>query len=126
MNESLAGGLSCHEFTRLQIMHALRYTTHKPENLLVGRTKSVLHYVTSSRAVRGLNTLWRPDPLGAMRALVRVWKEDVNGQPDFRPQSMQWRSCLVKLTGNAVKIMMPSPSDQTINADFPWKRVKGV
>lgn len=123
--ESMAGGMSCHDFTRLQIMHALRYTTRKPENLLLGRTKTVLHYVTSSRAVRGMDTQWKPDPLGAMFAYVRVWLEDARGMPDFRPESAVWRPCLVKLTGRNVKIMMPSSVDKNLEAPYPWRQVSG-
>ena len=78
------------------------------KNLAQGRGKSVLHFVTSSRAVRGTLVSWRPDPLGAMYVFVRVWPTDADGKVIFDPARCIWKPCLLKLTGNGIKIMQPT------------------
>eukprot|EP01054_Gregarina_sp_Poly1_P000252 Gregarina_sp_Poly_1__251@NODE_105_length_14330_cov_232_248545_g92_i0_p1_GENE_NODE_105_length_14330_cov_232_248545_g92_i0NODE_105_length_14330_cov_232_248545_g92_i0_p1_ORF_typecomplete_len3203_score429_54MORN/PF02493_20/2MORN/PF02493_20/0_0082MORN/PF02493_20/1_1MORN/PF02493_20/2_5e03MORN/PF02493_20/7_4e03MORN/PF02493_20/1_3e02MORN/PF02493_20/0_00018MORN/PF02493_20/1_2e04MORN/PF02493_20/0_0014MORN/PF02493_20/0_00049MORN/PF02493_20/1_5e04MORN/PF02493_20/1_4e03MORN/PF02493_20/0_002MORN/PF02493_20/0_ len=115
--------LSCYETTLQQIMQALRYTTHKPEDLLRGRTQTVLHYVTNSRVVRGLDFQWRPDPLGAMFACLRTWYPDANGRADFTREPF-WLPCMLKLTGSAVKIMLPH--GKTAEAYKSWATYKNV
>eukprot|EP01053_Blabericola_migrator_P012001 Blabericola_migrator_1__12000@NODE_736_length_6689_cov_224_169888_g529_i0_p1_GENE_NODE_736_length_6689_cov_224_169888_g529_i0NODE_736_length_6689_cov_224_169888_g529_i0_p1_ORF_typecomplete_len1379_score254_35MORN/PF02493_20/6_6e03MORN/PF02493_20/43MORN/PF02493_20/33MORN/PF02493_20/1_5e02MORN/PF02493_20/0_095MORN/PF02493_20/0_0017MORN/PF02493_20/2_2e02MORN/PF02493_20/0_00074MORN/PF02493_20/0_14MORN/PF02493_20/7_9e03MORN/PF02493_20/59MORN/PF02493_20/9_7e05MORN/PF02493_20/0_00036MORN/PF02493_20/0_0 len=126
LNRSEGDNLSCAELTLQQIMQALRYTTHKPENLLKGRTSTILHYVTNSRMVRGLDFQWRPDPLGAMYACCRVWFPDTKGRPDFT-RDPYWLPCMLKLTGNAIKIMLPdrNTSRTSYNSPTPYKTVYG-
>lgn len=137
--ESVCGGITCQDFVRLQIMHALKYTLRKPENLIQGKTKSVLHYVVSSRSVRGTQVNWRPDPLGAMYCWVRVWPCDAEGQPIFDPNRAVWKPCMLKLTGNAIKILQPNTGTLATTANggagetggedrvrvAPWKEQDG-
>lgn len=121
--EKVGAHLSGYEHSLYQIMNSLKTISRKPENLLRGQTKSVLHYVLSSHLVRGIeNVAWRPDPLGASLALMRVWGLGKNNKPTS--DDCQWEICFLKLTATGIKIMMPSREDHYDDA-VPWNNVCG-
>ncbi|EZG76507.1 putative MORN repeat protein [Gregarina niphandrodes] len=105
-----------------QFLTSLRQNVFRAEKLKTGRTVTVLHYVTNSLAVRGPDYFWKPDPLGAMFACVRVWK---SSEVPTSPADCRWLTCMVKLTGNSFKMMLCDPSFNPPNRKYDWNRVYG-
>eukprot|EP00915_Cephaloidophora_sp_WS-2016_P010476 GHVH01015327.1.p1 GENE.GHVH01015327.1~~GHVH01015327.1.p1 ORF type:complete len:3214 (+),score=431.26 GHVH01015327.1:218-9859(+) len=121
------GGESCLKQTTFEFMNNLTKTFERPENLLDHKFNSVLHYVTPSRSIRGMDAIWRPDPLVAQGACVRVWPSDGSAHgANFNAEPI-WLTCLIKLTGNAVCIYLPGPHDAARKFSYPfkWKHIYG-
>eukprot|EP00914_Ancora_sagittata_P025401 GHVO01050456.1.p1 GENE.GHVO01050456.1~~GHVO01050456.1.p1 ORF type:complete len:1756 (-),score=226.27 GHVO01050456.1:17-4735(-) len=109
-----------------EIMRALMYTFSRPEDLSSGCMKSILHFVCNSKSVRGQDFAWRPDPLSAHPAWVRVWPRDDSGKPMFDAEAV-WLPCSLKLSGTSLKMIMPHVDDATRDFYTPheWKHVTG-
>lgn len=114
------------ERTVMEVMYALKDNINRCEDLSSGQYRSVLHYVTDSLNVRGPYTNWRPDPIGGHVALVRVWYPKEDGTPDFQREPV-WNPCCIKLSANAVKILLPGKDDVDFRFSTPyyWSHVLG-
>ncbi|PHJ26085.1 morn repeat-containing protein [Cystoisospora suis] len=83
-----------------------RLLSEEASNLLV------LHFVTSSFALCGGPSTWRPDPLPAHSAFVQLW--EVNGG-DEHPRPV-WVPCFIKLTASALQFVFPHFFSENLSA----------
>ena len=126
-NQAFNGGATCLKQATYEFMHHLNRNMERPENLLDHKFNTVLHYVTPSRSIRALDAVWRPDPLVAQGACVRVWKaDDTEFGANFNGEPI-WMTCLIKLTGTSCCIYLPGPHDaaRSFNDPYPWRHVYG-
>eukprot|EP00918_Siedleckia_nematoides_P045637 GHVU01099952.1.p1 GENE.GHVU01099952.1~~GHVU01099952.1.p1 ORF type:complete len:2314 (+),score=443.89 GHVU01099952.1:57-6998(+) len=123
-----AGSHTLLQATKSELLNVVRKVFNKPEDVDGGVFRSIVHYVAPSCSIRGANRNWHPDPLCAHTGLVLMFDCKKRGEPDMT--SPRWMPCALKLTGNAVKILMPNVQDTTRTfpeetEGKPWKQVTG-
>ncbi|KAH0473252.1 MAG: hypothetical protein KVP17_003331, partial [Porospora cf. gigantea B] len=123
MKEPFAGGQDCYSNLMSEFMHALHHNFSQSERLNESQFQRVLHYMTPSVRVRGLNPVWRPDPLVAQPCMLRVWAAGDDGTSRFGNESAFWMNGLLKLTGSHVKFL--TPIDGGVSTPMHWRQVHG-
>eukprot|EP01054_Gregarina_sp_Poly1_P003455 Gregarina_sp_Poly_1__3454@NODE_1_length_32023_cov_193_025347_g0_i0_p2_GENE_NODE_1_length_32023_cov_193_025347_g0_i0NODE_1_length_32023_cov_193_025347_g0_i0_p2_ORF_typecomplete_len3260_score441_33MORN/PF02493_20/2_5e02MORN/PF02493_20/0_011MORN/PF02493_20/9_5MORN/PF02493_20/6_7e02MORN/PF02493_20/1_9e03MORN/PF02493_20/6_6MORN/PF02493_20/0_94MORN/PF02493_20/9_4e03MORN/PF02493_20/3_3e06MORN/PF02493_20/3_5MORN/PF02493_20/1_9e02MORN/PF02493_20/0_0024MORN/PF02493_20/0_00027MORN/PF02493_20/0_024C2/PF0016 len=110
------------------VMQQLKSTIYGNESRSLGAYRGILHYVIGSQTLRGLNTKWRPDAFRAHTALVRIWPEKPDEMTADFSKYPEWLPCLLRLTPNAVQMLLPNGDDLTriADGDYPWQRSTGL